>query len=160
NTRQDVEYVGTARCAECHVKEAASYAEHPMGRSVSPAGQGLPGQDRAKPEFETTGLHYSVRCDAKEGVHPAFVVGSEGRPAIDPAAETAFAVGSGRQGQPFLFERDGRLFQSPVSWFTRENSWRLSPGFERNNELFNRPVIEACLYCHTNVAPTEPDTLN
>jgi Flp pilus assembly protein TadD len=160
NTRLDVEYVGSARCAECHVKEASSYSQHPMGRSVSPARQALPGQDRAKPEFETAGIHYSVRRDAKEVVHRAFVVGNEGQTAIEQAAEIAFAVGSGRQGQSFLFERDGRLFQSPVSWFTQDHSWRISPGFERNNELFNRPAIEACLYCHTNAAPTEPDTIN
>src|SRR5262249_58219276 len=98
-----------------------------MGRSVSPARQGLPGQDRAKPEFETAGLHYSVRRDAEGVVHRAFVVGSEGRSAVEQAAEITTAIGSGRQGQSFLFERDGRLFQSPVRWFTPEKSWPLSP---------------------------------
>src|SRR5436305_1142355 len=47
NTRPGVKYVGDDRCGECHMKEALSYREHPMGRSVSPATRLLPGQRQA-----------------------------------------------------------------------------------------------------------------
>src|SRR5262249_21196370 len=59
NTAAGVKYVGTARCAECHV-EASAYAKHPMGRSVSPARQWLAGQAAAPPTFEASGLRYAV----------------------------------------------------------------------------------------------------
>src|SRR5690349_5103229 len=60
NTHPGVAYVGSARCAECHAEQAASFAHHPMGRSVSGGGHWLPEQPRATPSFEADGLHYAV----------------------------------------------------------------------------------------------------
>src|SRR5438477_13084158 len=37
NINPNVHYVGDSKCAGCHEKIAASYAKHPMGRSLVPA---------------------------------------------------------------------------------------------------------------------------
>jgi hypothetical protein len=158
NTRAGVNYVGTNRCAGCHVKEAATYAQHPMGRSVSPPDRRLPAQHEAAPAFEASGLHYLVEQRGNEILHREFAAG--GPPPVEAAGAIALAVGSGRQGQSFLVNRDGFLFQSPISWYSRANAWGLSPGFQRINEHFSRPIPEACLFCHTNEARLEPDTVN
>jgi Tfp pilus assembly protein PilF len=49
-----------------------------------------------------------------------------------------------------LIERDGFLFQSPISWYTRERRWDLAPGYEKQNRHFDRPAGVTCLYCHAN----------
>src|SRR5262249_33327204 len=36
NVHPDIAYVGDAKCAECHREKAASYRQHPMGRSLLP----------------------------------------------------------------------------------------------------------------------------
>jgi cytochrome c-type biogenesis protein CcmH/NrfG len=158
NTRPGVKYVGTARCADCHV-EAATYAEHPMGRSVSPAGRWLPRQHKAPSAFAAAGHRYAVERKGDAVYHRETAPG-DGPAAAEQLAEVAFAVGSGRQGQSFLVNRNGYLFQSPVSWYTRDGVWRLSPGYERKNEHFSRPVPEGCLFCHVNEARIEPHTVN
>jgi Flp pilus assembly protein TadD len=158
STRAGVKYVGTARCAGCHVKEAASYARHPMGRSVSPPDRRLPGQPEAANAFDTAGLHYAVEHSAAGTFHRESAAGSP--TPVEAAGVIALAVGSGRQGQSFLVNRDGFLFQSPISWYTRDRAWGLSPDFQRRNQHFSRPIPEGCLFCHTNEARTEPDTIN
>ncbi len=158
NTRPGVKYVGTARCGECHV-QASTYAEHPMGRSVSPASRWLPRQHDAVAAFVADGHRYAVERKGDSVVHRE-TAPADGPAAAEQSAAVAFAVGSGRQGQSFLFSRDGYVFQSPVSWYTRGAAWRLSPGYERKNEHFNRPVPEGCLFCHVNEARADPDRFN
>ena len=60
-------------------------------------------------------------------------------------AEVQFAVGSGRQGVAYLIERDGFLFQSPITWYPRQRQWDLSPGYEKKPPL--RPADHARLAC-------------
>jgi hypothetical protein len=160
NTRPGASYVGTSRCAGCHNQEAATFAEHPMGRSVSVAGQWLPKQGAAASSFHASGLSYAVERRADRIVHREFATGSDGRVQAEVSAEVVYALGSGRQGQSFLLNERGYLFQSPISWYSRENAWQLSPGYERMNQHFNRYIIEECLFCHVNEAHAEPGSLN
>jgi hypothetical protein len=159
NTRPGVKYVGSARCGDCHAAESRTYAAHPMGRSVSPALPGLPAQAKASPSFEADGLRYAVERKPGAIVHREFVPGADASPA-EAAAEVVVTIGSGRQGQSFLVGRHGRLYESPISWYVREKAWKLSPGFAKKNEHFNRAIGEACLYCHCNEARAEPHTIN
>ena len=159
NTAPGVKYVGMAQCADCH-EQALTYAEHPMGRSVSPARQSLTRQLTAPPTFEALGFHYAIERKGPRTVHRETFPARDGRVAAEISEEIAYAIGSGRQGQSFLVNRDGYLFQSPISWYTHKGIWQLSPGFEKNNEHFNRPITESCLFCHSNEARTEPHILN
>jgi hypothetical protein len=155
-----VEYVGSARCAECHAAEASTYAKHPMGRSVSPPDRWLPGQDRAARAFEDSGLSYAVERTPGGALHKQMARGDDGRVRAEVAAPIAFALGSGRQGQSFLVSRDGYLFQSPISWYSGDSAWRLAPGYERINQHFNRYVTEECLFCHADGGRAEPGAMN
>jgi hypothetical protein len=160
NTRLGVAYVGSPRCGECHAAEAATYAEHPMGRSVSPASRMLPTQDEAERSFEASGLRYAVERRDEQVWHRELLPRGGAAPAVEIAAETTFAIGSGRQGQSFLINREGRFFQSPISWFVHANTWNLSPGFARHNQHFSRTIGESCLFCHANEAHGKADTIN
>ncbi len=126
NTRPGVGYVGSGRCGDCHPAEAATYAEHPMGRSVSAADRWLPAQDKADPSFEASGLRYAVERRGEQVWHREYLPREKTLPAVEIAAEVAFTVGSGRQGQSFLVNRAGRYFQSPISWYSGEKAWKLA----------------------------------
>jgi hypothetical protein len=160
NTRPGVQYVGSERCADCHAAEALTYAEHPMGRSVSPPLQQLPAQQKATPTFEADGLRYAALRKSGAVVHREFVAGAGGATPVGADAEVVVTIGSGQQGQSFVVSRHGRLFQSPISWYVGEQAWKLSPGFAGKNEHFNRPITEPCLHCHCNEAHAEPLSIN
>jgi hypothetical protein len=58
-------------------------------------------------------------------------------------------IGSGRKGQTYLYwDKDDRLFQLPVSYWTEVASWVNSPGYGDRNIDFSRPVVPRCLECH------------
>jgi predicted CXXCH cytochrome family protein len=75
-------------------------------------------------------------------------------------AEVKYALGSGTRGVSYLIEREGRLFQSPISWYRQKNRWDLSPGYERRNYHFDRPIEPQCLSCHANRAEPVPLSIN
>lgn len=50
----------------------------------------------------------------------------------------------------YLVEHDGRLFMSPITWYTQKARWDLSPGYEKAHAHFDRPIDPDCLFCHSN----------
>jgi len=157
NTRPDVKYLGDAACVGCHAKSAENFRQHPMGRSLAPlveatVRKGDEGVGRAL--FESQGLHYSIEHRDGHVFHQETRRDASGRIVTKNEAEVQFAVGSGRQGIAYLIEHDGFLFESPLTWYSRKQTWGLSPGFDVSNYQFDRPIQPNCLFCHANrVAP-------
>ncbi|MGZ3837386.1 MAG: multiheme c-type cytochrome [Flavisolibacter sp.] len=60
-------------------------------------------------------------------------------------------VGSGTMGQSYLYWRDHKLFQLPITFFSAANAWSNSPGFP-DKVVFNRIITSRCLECHTTYA--------
>jgi hypothetical protein len=62
-----------------------------------------------------------------------------------------YFIGSNAAGRSFLSEREGYLFEVPVTWYARKQVWDLSPGFERNTGIqLNRAIEPSCLLCHAS----------
>ena len=64
-----------------------------------------------------------------------------------------------RTGGSYLSERDGYLFQTPISWFSKKRLYDRSPG-STPELLAGRPVVPECLFCHANSARPRQDSLN
>ena len=72
----------------------------------------------------------------------------------------SWVVGSGQRGHAFLVEKAGQFFQSPISWYSSLLKYNLSPGYELGNMHFDRPILQACLNCHSNrVEPADKNVL-
>lgn len=61
-------------------------------------------------------------------------------------------IGSGRKGQTYLYWRDNKLLQLPVSYFTPTDSWCNSPGYSLNMIRFDRLINGRCIECHGSYA--------
>ena len=163
NARAGVKYVGDAACARCHAEIAETYRRHPMGRSLSPidAATSPPaGGAVDRVLFEAQGLEYSMENRDGHLIHKETRRDDSGRIIARNEAEVQFAVGSGRQGVAYLIERDGFLFQSPITWYARDRQWDLSPGYEKVNFHFDRTVTSDCLSCHANRFEPVAGTVN
>jgi predicted CXXCH cytochrome family protein len=160
NIHPDVHYVGAAQCAGgCHDDIARSYARHPMGRSLVPV-EDLLDRQRYTPDahnpFNALGRRFEVDRRGKQIWHRQTLLDQSGKPAIDLAQEVHWAIGSGAKGYAYLTERDGYLFQTPISWFTHQQRWDLSPGFGPV-VLTGRLVPASCLFCHTDRVREHPE---
>jgi len=162
NTRSEVRFVGDAACTRCHGEIAETYRRHPMGRSLSPIAAATTGGDEkaGRPLFEAHGLEYSIERRDGRVLHQETRRDPSGRIVARNEAEVRFALGSGSQGIGYLIERDGFLFQSPISWYVQKRQWDLAPGYERINAHFDRPVASTCLYCHANRFEPVAGTIN
>jgi Flp pilus assembly protein TadD len=163
NARPKVTYVGDAACSRCHPSIAETYRRHPMGRSLVPvtnAEAGKGGGAEGQTLFTAQGLEYSIATRDGRVFHRETRRDSSGRPVAQNEAEVRFALGSGTRAVAYLIERDGFLVESPLTWYAREHKWDLSPGYERTNVHFDRPIQPDCLYCHANRVTPVPETIN
>jgi Flp pilus assembly protein TadD len=163
NTRAGVAYVGDAACIRCHGEIAETYRQHPMGRSLSPIATAPPsGNDKEskRPLFEAKGFQYAIEHRDGRVIHQEMRCDASGRVIAQNEAEVQFVLGSGRLGLSFLVERNGFLFQSPISWYSQKRRWELSPGYEKQNPHFERGVVPGCLSCHANRVKPVAGTIN
>jgi Tfp pilus assembly protein PilF len=163
NVRPEVQYVGDQACAGCHAEQARSYRDHPMGRALAPVAAATPIERYelgALNPFEASGLRYDVWREGGRVFHRERSGDPTGPVLTETEAEVRFAVGSGARARSYLIDHGGYLFQSPLTWYPHGGRWDLSPGYERQNQHFGRPVAPGCLFCHSNHAEHVPDTVN
>jgi hypothetical protein len=84
---------------------------------------------------------------------PAKTFDEAGKPLFDRKMSVDVAIGSGARGHSFLTNKDGYLYQTPISWYSQKGIWDLSPGFAPG-AISGRPITAECLFCHAN--HTEP----
>jgi hypothetical protein len=152
NTKPAVRYVGDEACAGCHRGLSRTYHAHPMGRSFAPVTPG-DGLETYPATFEALGMRFTVERRGDCVFHKVAYLDAAGLPAgVEAEREVQYAMGSGTQGRSYLVNRDGHLYQSPISWYTHAKSWDLSPGYRTQFLHFNRGVSNRCLFCHCNDA--------
>ena len=162
NVRPGVKYVGDEACSECHVAETESYRRHPMGRAFAPMSAlaaKMPYGQKSHNPFDEFGFHFVVDRQGERVLHREQRKDSRGTVIAELDVEAQWALGSGSHGCSYLFSREGRVFQSPISWFTQKQVWHISPGYSPT--LHGDRVIAAeCLFCHCNYADAVPHTIN
>jgi predicted CXXCH cytochrome family protein len=160
NVHPSVQYVGDAKCAECHLDLARSYALHPMGHSTVPirehAGK-MPYDREHRNPFDARGVRLWIERDGDRVWHHSAQI-EDGQPLWENRQEVFYVVGSGTRGYSYLTEIDGYVFQTAISWFSQKNIWDISPGFHKAPSP-GRPIYVGCLQCHANRAKEKPGYL-
>ena len=153
NAQPGVKYVGDLACARCHAEIADTFRRHPMGRSLAPISplKAVDGEwSPATTTFEAGSSRFTIERSAGRLVHRETRLDETGRVLADVEGEVKYALGSGTRGISYLIELDGRLLQSPISWYGQRKLWDHSPGYDVNDFHFDRPIEPSCLFCHAN----------
>jgi hypothetical protein len=158
-TRAD--YVGDDACSSCHAQRVESF--HHTAHYLTSR---LPDQDSILGKFtpdanvlKTSNPDLFFLMEAKgDGFLQTAVEG------VPPYAEKrterfGLVIGSGGKGQTYLFWKDDRLFQLPVSYWNRLG-WVNSPGYRDGVANFERPIIPRCLECHATYFESLAPPLN
>jgi hypothetical protein len=123
--------VGSHACQACHPAISQAYARTPMARSA--------GRTDTIPEADFTAAGHKYRTKDKLLSFDGGTISAD------------YFIGSNTAGRTYLSERDGYLFELPVTWYVRKHGWDASPGYENDTEVrANRPVEPSCLGCHTS----------
>jgi hypothetical protein len=147
---REMGYVGSQACATCHEAIFEQYAATPMGQSLAAIDQAAPVGDEPEATITPPGNRiYKVSRDASGVVHTEISLDQNGDPLFESAEHVQYALGSGKRGRSYLISRGGRLFQSPIGWYSQSERWDLSPGYApHNHPRFSRRIGDGCLYCH------------
>ena len=152
NVRPEVKYIGDAACAGCHAVEADGFHRHPMGRSILPVAA-LAGKLHYEHEvhnpFTALGSRFLVERQADRLWHSEQRLDVDGKVLAQRRSAVDYVIGSGQRGHSFFSVQDGFLFQTSISWFSRDQIWDLSPGFHNGQP---RPVLHECVFCHSGGA--------
>lgn len=69
----------------------------------------------------------------------------------------------GVKGESYLYWKDNRVYQLPMSYFNALNSWTNSPGYDSSNVDFSRTIGRRCFECHSSYIaelPQQTQSLN
>jgi hypothetical protein len=94
-----------------------------MGRPFAPVAQLADAErydETVHNPFTQSSTHFEVQRKGEQVVHQARRLAADGRTLYEVQAEAVYAVGSGTRGRSYLVERDGCLYQSPISWFSQK----------------------------------------
>jgi len=138
--------VGSVACRKCHQEIYDNYVNTAHKATSAPANlQTVKGSFLAGQNTYLFGKQDSVVMRSTDsGLYQFNYVGGELRYAFP----FGIVVGSGSKGQSYLYWRENHLFQLAISYYSSAHSWSNSPGFNRYNANFNRPIHSECMGCH------------
>jgi hypothetical protein len=145
------EYVGSAVCAQCHKEISNQFSLTGMGRSMSLITPALLKTLPASGSVENKNPNLRLEVYARDGklYQTQYETGEDGKEIFRDTHEVEWIVGAGENGFGGLVKRDDYLFQAPLSFYSKPQSWGLSPGYEFGNYGFNRPILPGCIFCHS-----------
>lgn len=131
-------FVGNEACAACHAQINRTYLATPMAQSSGKVAAVASGA------FEHVASRTQYRIDATGAV-------SVQRQETRSERRLEYFIGSGAAGRSFLYNRDGFLFQAPITWYAQKTRWDVSPGYEKDSSSrWSRPIEPSCLFCHAS----------
>ena len=147
----DAEYAGSAVCTQCHKDIVDRFSRTAMGRSMSPVTPALLKTIHAPASVgdKNPNLHLEVAVREGKLYQTEYETGTDGQEIYRDTRALEWIVGAGENGFSGLVKRDDYLVQAPLSFYSKPQSWGLSPGYEFGNYGFSRPILPACIFCHS-----------
>jgi tetratricopeptide (TPR) repeat protein len=150
-------------CASCHKDIYDNYMETGMGMSF-----GLATLSKSNAKFGEHALVYDKDLDYyykpyfKDSVLYILEFRLNGKDTTHKRLEKIdFIIGSGHHTNSHLINRNGYLYQAPITFYTQEGKWDLAPGFEKGlNSRFSRIIATECLTCHNHYPKHFSDSEN
>ena len=144
-------YVGSKVCVQCHAPIASKYSRTDMGRSMSEITASLLENipNSASLVDERLQKHFDLYVEDGKLFQSEYEKSPDGEKVFRETHEVNWIIGSGANGFGALLKRSDFLFEAPLSFYSKTQSWALSPGYEFGDYGFNRPILPGCITCHS-----------
>jgi Cytochrome c554 and c-prime len=117
---------GDQICAECHQKEVARFRSTPMARALDPVAQTEILRRHPSLTFQEGGFQWRI---VRDGERSVMTVTGKGETVTVPLL---WAFGRGQAGQTYVFERDGALYESRVSFYNALGALDVTMGAQQS----------------------------
>lgn len=144
-------YIGPDACAKCHTEKHDGWVHTSHARtSAVPTqstvlGKFSPGENVL--QTESPNLRIEMLEENDELVQ-RLILEAHGE-SLGGDFPFDIVTGSGKIGQTYLYFQGEHLYQLHASYLTSTDSWMNSPGYLDGVADFARPVLSACLECHS-----------
>jgi hypothetical protein len=144
-------YVGSKVCTQCHAPIASKYSRTDMGRSMSEITPSLLERIPTSAAVVDDRLHrhFGIHVENGKLFQSEFEMGEDGKEVFRETHAVDWIIGSGANGFGALIKRGDYLFETPLSFYSKTQSWALSPGYEFGDYGFSRPILPGCIACHS-----------
>ncbi len=151
NVNDTVKYVGIHTCQACHPDVYNSFTQTGMGKSFEHASM-----KKSSGRFDAHDVIYDKYLDYyympfwdKDSLH-IMEFRLEGKDTVHKRIETvSYIIGSGQHTNSHIMNRNGYLYQMPMTFYTQKGTWDFPPGFENGqNTRFSRQIGLECMSCH------------
>ena len=154
NHADSVAYVGMKTCATCHQNKHQTFVHTGMGLSFDSAtrqkSSALFGANHQVYD-SFSDLHYYPFWENEKLYIKEFRL-LEQDTIHQLTKEINYIVGSGQHTNSHIIEKNGYLFQAPITFYVQKQKWDLAPGFEGgNNSRFSRILNSECISCHNSM---------
>lgn len=151
----DAVFVGDRSCFECHKKFFASSTHTGMTMAMEPVATSKVLSDNPQLSMRVGPYTYEIKRNGKQSVYSV----TDGKDTISLPINYAF--GQGKMGQTYVFERDGKFYESLVSFYSETRGLDFTVGAARVTppsltEAFGRLMtaneVASCFSCHSTGA--------
>jgi hypothetical protein len=151
-------HVGSRVCAQCHGLIANKYSRTDMGRSMSEMTATLLEKIPSSASIVDDRLqkHFDLYAEGGKLFQSEYAQGPDDKEIFRETHEVDWIIGSGANGFGALLKRGDFIFEAPLSFYSKTQSWSLSPGYEFGDYGFNRPILPGCIACHSGMPRAVP----
>ncbi len=144
-------YVGSKSCAKCHGEIYQTYSQTEMGRSMSEMNASLLAKIPNSASMFDRHLNRHFETYPRNGglYQSEYETTDDGKEVFRDTHKIEWIMGSGANGWSAIVRRGDYLFQAPLSFYSSAKTWGLSPGYEFGDYGFSRPILPACIVCHS-----------
>ncbi len=153
NHHDTVEYVGGETCRGCHADKFESFMHTGMGESFGDATK-----SRSKSKIDEHTLifdsinNYYYKPFWKDDSLYVHEFRLDGKDTLYSRVEQIkYIIGSGHHTNSHIYEKNGYLYQAPITFYTQDQKWDFAPGFAGGfNSRFDRIIGTECMNCHNS----------
>jgi hypothetical protein len=159
NTAPGVGFVGSEVRGGCHTEIYQTFLKTDMGRSMSlPTGADELAKIPSRITFHDANLnrYFETFRHGSDMFQSEFELAPDGTEVFRNTQKIAYVIGSGANGAGYIVRRGSYLLEAPLSYYTKNKSWALSPGYELRDYGFSRTVSAGCIVCHSGLPEPAP----
>jgi len=151
----DAVFVGDQACGECHKKLVASHGQSGMAIAMEPVAGSLVLSGNPKLTMNVGPYTYEIKRNGKQSTYSV----TDGKDTI--SYPIVYAFGQGKMGQTYVLERDGKFYESLVSFYNEGKGLDFTIGAPRGvpatltdavGRLLSPNEVASCFSCHATGA--------
>lgn len=154
-TPADTVFLGDKACAECHKKFFGSYGPTGMSLGMETIASSRVLSENPKLSMQVGPYTYEIKRNGKQSFYSV----TDGKDTI--SLPILYAFGQGKMGQTYMLERDGKFYESLVSFYSEPKALDFTIGAPRGvpqsldaavGRLLSANEVSNCFSCHATAA--------